>query len=84
MRRPTNSPASSRLPSCTKAEIIEKHLFRRMSEQELSRQYGVSKRDIGAWRDLVRQGLESFFSEGGKIETICRELTLLKKALGEA
>jgi len=85
MTRPTNGSRHSGRHGSSKAEIIEKHLFHGMSAQKLSRTYGVSTRDIDAWRDLVRQGLISFFScETDKIKALCKELTLLKKELGEA
>lgn len=75
---------ASRVPSTTKAEIMEKYLFDGVSAKELSSQYGVSQSSIGVWRDQVRQGLESFFaSDSERTKALCRELTSLKKELGE-
>lgn len=79
-----NGLKTSRVSSTTKAEIMAKHLFDGLSEKELKNQYGVSPTKIGEWRNQVRSGLESFFSpESDTIRALCKELTSLKKELGE-
>ncbi len=63
---------------------MEKYFFDGVSTKELSSRYGVSQRSIAAWRDQVRQGLHSFFEPASeKTNALCRELTSLKKELGE-
>ena len=84
MKPQRSASKASRAPSATKAEIMGKYLFDGVSAKELSSQHGVSQRSIGVWRDLVRQGLDSFFTSNPEnTEALCRELTSLKKELGE-
>jgi transposase-like protein len=73
-----------RVTSAAKAEIMGKHLFDGISAKELSRRYRVSPTSIGVWRNQVRHRLESFFvADSEKFKVLCRELTSLKKELGE-
>ncbi len=84
MIKQKSSSKSSRVSSATKAEIMDKHLFDGLSAKELKDQFGVSTTSIGQWRNQVRNGLGSFFApESDKIRDLCRELTSLKKELGE-
>jgi transposase-like protein len=84
MKPKSRRSAAWRVPSATKAEIMEKYLFKDVSTDELSSQYGVSQSSIRLWRDRVREGLESFFvSDSEKTKALCLELTSLKKELGE-
>jgi transposase-like protein len=84
MSEPARKASSSDLSNPTKADVLRRHLFDGHSVVELSQDYGVSQAQIEDWKEQARRHLDAVFEpDSAKIEALCRELTALKKELGE-
>ena len=84
MSEPDRKSSASDVSNKTKADVLRKYLFDRRSVAELSQDYGVSQAQIEDWKEQASAHLQAVFEQDtSKIEALCRELTALKKELGE-
>jgi transposase-like protein len=84
MSEPDRKPSASDVSNTTKTDVLRKCLFDGHSVAELSQDYGVSQAQIEDWKEQAREHLEAVFEpDSASIEALCRELTALKKELGE-